>query len=98
MYLRTPPPPKLDLPLHFWDHVKRPISADDCWPWLGDFNARDKLPLFNGRSARGLLYITLGRPLKLNEVLRLTCGTSTCVNPDHVKPVTRQSLFAHRIH
>lgn len=69
----------------FWQRVD--IRGDDeCWPsQAGAIWADGSTP-----PMRRALFIVLGKPLIAHESPSATCKTPTCVNPKHIRIVTRK--------
>jgi len=66
-----------------------------CWIWTGPENAGVPVLRHNGhlRSARQVVQeLKTGRTLSRNQVVRMDCGGSSCLNPEHMAVQTRASL------
>lgn len=67
--------------------------ADGCWIWLG---ARDPLGyghlIAEGRKALAhrFVYTLIKGPIPIGLVLDHLCGHTSCVNPEHLDPVTQR--------
>jgi hypothetical protein len=78
----------------FWSKVAVPQGGDGCWMWTasrcregyGRFNADDAdLP---STLAHRIAYTWLVGPIPEGLTLDHLCRNTSCVNPDHLEPVT----------
>jgi hypothetical protein len=75
----------------FWSKV---IKSEKCWKWLG---AKDEFGYGKFRSSDSRLtaahrfsYEQLVRPIQCGLELDHLCRNPSCVNPDHLEPVTHR--------
>lgn len=78
----------------FWPKVTK---TDSCWLWNGAILSRaggyGNFNLCHGRGtirAHVFAYQTLIGPVPEGMVLDHTCHTPACVNPEHLRPATRE--------
>lgn len=79
----------------------RCVCGDDgCWHWSGSMN-RNSIPTLtrfvdgvkkcvSGR--RWVLEMLSGKPLRSENVVITTCDSCDCLNPEHLRPVTRGTI------
>ena len=90
--------------ISFADSVFARIDASgDCWEWTGALDGRGYgqtyIPgLYQPRRAHRVVYELLVGPIPDGLVIDHLCRNPSCVNPDHVEPVTqgtniRRALF-----
>lgn len=65
-------------------------GPDDCWPWTSALNVRSGRPMVwmdgrNRNASRVAFELGTGLHLVVGIAVRLTCGTKTCVNPNHME-------------
>lgn len=74
----------------FWSKISR-AGSDECWPWLrSKSKGYGRFWLDGGlKSAHILSYELLVGPVPDGLVLDHTCRNRACVNPAHLRPVTR---------
>jgi hypothetical protein len=67
----------------------------DCAIWQGNTKKRGHPSMrYDGKTqlVRRVLWISLHGPIKTGYLVRMTCTTPKCVNPEHMKLVTRKAL------
>jgi hypothetical protein len=64
------------------------VSASGCWLWQGYLNA-DGYGSLGHRAAHRLYYERHVGAIPPGLTLDHTCGVRSCVNPDHLEPVTQ---------
>lgn len=69
----------------FWTAVDR--SGSDCWPWVGYLD-RFGYGRWGARLAHRLSYQLVVGPIPTGMELDHLCRNRSCVNPDHLEPVT----------
>lgn len=73
-----------------WDKVD---ASGDCWEWTGSLDGRSYGHLMGdgGRTVKAhrAAYQTLVGPIPAGLDLDHLCRNRSCVNPDHLEPVTR---------
>lgn len=88
-----PPPPLTEKLLkRFWSKVS-PEPNSGCWLWTGSVNLAQYGRLtVEGRThqAHRLSWAIAHGPLHGRMVIDHLCRNPTCVNPDHLEPVTNQ--------
>lgn len=78
------------LPERFWSKVE---PGDECWRWTGALTLGYGSFRVGGRGSKLLqahrhAYLELVGPVAAGLVLDHLCRTRSCVNPDHLEPVT----------
>lgn len=77
---------------HTVDSLKAKTTEDgDCWRWDGPFNGSSGPRASHGGKVhyvRRLMMQLHGKNLD-GMIVTPTCGDSTCVNPEHLKVITR---------
>lgn len=80
--------------------VRVPVKdANDCWPWLGATNGKNvpvKCIDSTNVSARRWLWQTLFGPLDRDFDVTTQCGNTRCMNPVHMRAVTRAELLQNQ--
>ncbi len=61
-----------------------PIPEAGCWLWTGGLRAQ-RYGSFKTWYAHRFSFEAFSRPLRAGEVVRHTCDTPLCVNPDHLR-------------
>jgi hypothetical protein len=77
----------------FWPKV----AVWDCWEWLASRNAFGYGQFYDGRTMRlahVIAYELLVGPVPEGLDLDHVCRNRSCVNPDHLEPVTRRENIA----
>lgn len=66
----------------------------DCLVWLGACANGHPAHSVNGRAAlvRRTLWEATHGPIEPGRIIRCTCGTPKCVNPDHLEKTTHKKL------
>lgn len=87
-----------DAELFFAALVSRADTTGDCWIWP---DVRDGYPTTRIRRVRKPLHrmvleIKHGAPLG-SQAAHHTCANTTCVNPDHLQPVTHRDNIAEML-
>lgn len=76
----------------FWRKVDR--DGAGCWPWLGRTTAREGYGQFDWRGtgvyAHRLAWEFTSGPIPAGMELDHLCHNRSCVNPDHLRPVTHK--------
>ena len=84
----------------FWGRVDRSEHADSCWKWTGTCTSRGYGTFWLGGrylGAHRVMHLLLLGPLETGKVVRHTCYTKECVNPNHLKQGTyRQNWLDER--
>lgn len=68
-----------------------PIPESGCWAWLGPVNNDGYGALYSNRKthmAHRFFYEQIKGNIPKNMVLDHKCRVRSCVNPDHLEPVT----------
>ena len=80
----------------FWEKVNLPASPDECWIWEGAVNNKgygvfrhDGGTVKAHRLSYSLRHGQLPPELVLDHV-KGRCGSTLCINPDHLDPVTQE--------
>lgn len=77
-------------PQPLWDRLSRYIDVGDCWIWTGA--RRHGYGVFEQhgktRPTHRVVYESLVGPIPDGLQLDHLCRTPSCVNPDHLEPVT----------
>lgn len=79
------------------DDLKHLTRADgDCYVWLHGCNNGHPSMRLGGKSAlvRRVLWAGTHGAIPSGKIVRATCGTDKCVNPDHMSLTTRGALAA----
>lgn len=76
------------LPANFWDKVV-PVPHVGCWLWMAGLN-ENGYGVFRGRLAHRRSFRVLVGPHAPGLELDHLCRTRSCVNPDHLEPVTHE--------
>jgi len=69
--------------MRFWRKVDRDDSCG-CWLWRGEVRKPSGFGVHNKRLAHLVAWESVGREVPSEKTLRHTCGTKTCVNPEHL--------------
>ncbi len=80
----------------FWVKVDKSAS-DGCWLWTASCDSYGYPRIsVNGRlvSATRFSYELTNSPIESGKELHHTCGKRKCVQPAHLKPLTRQEHLA----
>ena len=77
--------------------VKKYAKQDDgdCWRWVGAKQARGQTPAMSWQGKVGNVrrFILVEQGVPMNGYLATTsCGNADCVNPKHMKRITRRKL------
>lgn len=86
---QRPIAPRFDPDLRFWNKVNK---SDECWIWAGHKSPRGYGAFrFNGRVVRAHRYAWESSNGPIPEGLEIDhqCRVTSCVNPSHLKIVTR---------
>jgi hypothetical protein len=80
---------RIPLEQRFWAKVEK---TDDCWLWRGSCRNGYGSIWVDGRlrSAHRVSYQERHGPIPEGLELDHTCRNKSCVNPDHLEPVTHQ--------
>lgn len=77
----------------FWSKVKKGEQPEDCWEWIGTKDRKGYGAIFyEGRHQRAhrISFLLVGKDLSPSTQLDHLCRNTSCVNPDHLEPVTNQ--------
>ena len=93
-----PGPKPLDPASRFWPKVDK---TDDCWLWTGSLDDRGygRFYLRSGAApakAHRFAYELLVGPIPEGMSIDHRCHNPTCVNPEHLRPVTHQQNHENR--
>lgn len=84
---------------HFWSRVD--VGANSkCWPWRGGVSPAKYGSLkFSGETwlAHRVAYTLVWGPLAPGEIVRHTCDTPLCCNPQHLLSGTHQANVRDRV-
>lgn len=91
-------------PIRFWAKVSRGADGE-CWNWLGSKNSlgygRFYVGSINGRSilqpAHRFSYEEAVGPIPAGLVIDHLCRNHSCVNPNHLEPVTQRENLTRGI-
>jgi hypothetical protein len=75
----------------FWDYVSK--APNSCWPWTGTRDEKGYGRHYVGRDqlkAHRYSYELLVGPIPAGLVIDHLCRNTSCVNPDHLEPVTNR--------
>ena len=80
----------------FWSHVDQ---SENCWNWTSYVTERGYGRFFDGRAiaAHRFAYELLIGPIPTDREIDHVCHNRKCVNPDHLRLVTRKQNQEHRI-
>lgn len=72
---------------HLWRHVKQ---EGDCWIWTGAVRNTYPLCSLGGRAytAHRVFFHAFKAPIPEGMTVDHSCNKRTCVNPDHLAPMT----------
>lgn len=74
----------------FWAKV---VKGPDCWEWTGT-KLKTGYGIFDHRCAHRIAWELERGPIQRGLVIDHLCRNRSCVNPDHLEPVTqRQNLL-----
>jgi hypothetical protein len=75
-------------PIEFWEHVD---ASGDCWEWVGTLSHGYGAAWIEGVHVltHRYAYQTLVGPIRQGLDLDHLCRNRTCLNPDHLEPVTK---------
>lgn len=78
----------------------RVAQEEQCLIWRGFFDRygapRGRIPWLAGSlSVRRALWERLNGKTLGTRLIRMTCGNRDCVNPEHMRPVSKKKLFEH---
>lgn len=80
------------------DLKSRCEEVGDCWEWQRGFQCHGRTPSVNYlgvRMAARRLSLMLHTGLSLDGLLVMqTCGNKSCVNPDHLKSMTKEKAMS----
>lgn len=69
----------------YWKRVERPADGTACWVWRGEVRQPAGTGVWAKRATWLWAWELAGRPAPAEGMaIRATCGTKTCVNPDHL--------------
>lgn len=88
--------PDLSVMERVWDDVM-PIPNSGCWVWMRSLNPKGYPQMSFGGRVRvlhRLVYQTLRGPIPVGLQLDHKCRVRSCVNPDHLEPVTGKENVA----
>ena len=88
----TDAPESIDNFSNYW------VVETGCWLWLGSVGTngygRTSTPVHGATGAHRAMFIEHNGPLPDGVILDHLCRQPTCVNPDHLDPVTNQENIA----
>ena len=76
----------------FWKKVDKTSHPGGCWLWLGDINKQgygQQSAGHRSRRAHRVAYILVNGEIPGNNHLDHKCRNKSCVNPEHLEPVTQ---------
>jgi hypothetical protein len=85
----------------FWAKVDMSAGADACWPWMAAIQTNTGYGVFgitsrqNVRAHRMAYELTTGEVLGDKQIDHI-CLNRGCVNPKHLRPVTKKQNMEHR--
>lgn len=94
MTLRSLPPLEFDALMHrFMRKVDLPKDIGECWMWIGSVNSSGYGTISVGtrtmQAHRVSYELWNTNPIPDGLVLDHVCWNKSCVNPDHLEPVTQ---------
>jgi len=75
--------------------IKLAVRSGNCWRWQGLMRP-DGYGKHAGRQAHRVVYENLVGPIPEGLELDHLCRNKSCVNPDHLEPVTREENARRR--
>jgi len=85
--------------VRLFSKIKMPASPGDCWEWIGGKNSLGYGLFYrDGRQggAHRATYEVYNGPIADGLVIDHLCHNTGCVNPDHLRAVTRKQNQEHR--
>lgn len=81
----------------FWEKVSK---SDGCWQWIGQINLDGYGKIkSDGRlkSAHRISYEMAKGPIEPGKLIDHACHNRSCVNPDHLRPVTQKQNLENQV-
>lgn len=92
-------PPRATDPRALFERHFTPAGPEDCWPWDGAISVSGYGVFTSGRRTRNAhawAYLFYVGPVRVGLEVHHLCGSRNCVNPKHLRAITKTENMRHR--